>query len=272
MTMSQLVKSGALETGFSSIDRILGGLRPGQVMTMGSRPSMGKTTLALDVAAKVSGRKDATVVLFSLELTKEEVSVRLLAQGANFSAERLKSGNLTKNEWARLAHSSEKLSSSGLFIDDSPNVTVDEIGERCVTLKQERGTLDLVVVDYFQLINARREVIQAGQFEERDFAEIMRGLKQVAGILDCPVILLSQINRGVEGRENKRPLLSDLRGPSAVEQESDVVMFVYRDDFYNKESAEKGYAEIIIAKNMGGRTGTVRLKFRQEPWGFEEVE
>ncbi len=248
-----------LPTGFKDFDRITSGLQGGQLIIIAARPAMGKTSLALNIAENAAIHAGAGVAIFSLEMSKEELGFRFLTSLAKVDASDLKIGRLKERDWKVLTAAANKLSECRIFVDDTAALSVLELRSRCRRIQSEHG-LELVVVDYLQLMRgSSRPGKGGGDNREREISEISRGLKALAKELRVPVIALSQLNRGVEARTDKRPMLSDLRESGAIEQDADIVTFVYRDEVYNKESEDKGKAEFIIAKHRAGAVGTVRL-------------
>jgi replicative DNA helicase len=242
-------------TGFVDLDRITAGLQPSNLIVVGARPAMGKTSFALGIAAHAAMVERRPVLLFSLEMSKLEISKRLLCAEAKVDATNIRNGRLKDDDWTKLAQAMGRLGDAQLWIDDDPNITVMDIRAKARRLKSKVGDLGLVLIDYLQLMTGR------GSAENRqvEVSEISRGLKILARELECPVIALSQLSRGLEQRTDKRPMLADLRESGAIEQDADVVMFLYRDDVYNPDSADMGQAEVLIAKHRSGPTGVVRL-------------
>ncbi|MBN21758.1 MAG: replicative DNA helicase [Bdellovibrionaceae bacterium] len=247
-----------LETGFTAFDRVTTGLHPGQVMVLAARPGMGKTSWFISALQHAAVVKGSTVALFSLEMAKEELGLRFLSGLSRVDSRRLKTGQLADRDFSRLADAADKLAKSNIFIDDTPGVTVMDIRARCRRLVNLQGKIDLVVIDYLQLMRGTKASSKEGS-REREIADISRGLKELAKELKVPVIALSQLNRGVESRQDKRPTLADLRESGAIEQDADLVCFIHREDYYDKNAEEKGIAEIIVAKNRAGETKSVRL-------------
>jgi replicative DNA helicase len=254
-----------LPTGFHDYDKLTSGLHGGQLVIVAGRPAMGKTSLVLSAAQNAAvGPQKAVVALFSLEMSKEELGFRLLSGLARVDSKRLKIGRLADREWPRLAQAADQLQKSHIFIDDSGDLTVMDMRARCRRLLAQQKRLDLVVVDYLQLMRGSKASQKGESSREREISEISRNLKGLAKELKVPIIALSQLNRGVESRQDKRPMLSDLRESGAIEQDADMVCFVYRDEVYNKETEDKGIAELIVAKHRGGETATVRLAWLGE--------
>jgi replicative DNA helicase len=251
-------------TGFVDLDQITAGLQPSDLVILAGRPSMGKTALALGVAQNAATRFGTPVAVFSLEMSKEQLVMRMLCSEARVDSQRVRSGGIREHDWPRLAQAAGKLAEAPLFIDDTGSIAILEMRAKARRLQAEKG-LGLIVVDYLQLMRGRT----GHEGREREISEISRGLKALAKELRVPVVALSQLNRSLEQRQDKRPVLSDLRESGAIEQDADVIMFVYRDEYYNPNSEEKGIAEVIIGKQRNGPTGTVKLKFFKEYTRFE---
>jgi replicative DNA helicase len=245
-------------TGYTDLDHMLLGLQPSNLVVVAARPGAGKTSLALGAAANVAMEARKPVLFFSMEMGTLELTKRLLAGEARVDARRLQTGNIPESDWTRLSHAVGRLAEAPLFIDDNPHCTVMEMRAKARRTKARHGDLGLVVVDYLQLMTPMGKRAENRQVE---VAEISRGLKILARELDCPVMALSQLNRQLEYRADKRPMLADLRESGSLEQDSDVVVFIYRDDIYNPDSDQRGTAEIIVAKHRNGPTGTTRLAF-----------
>ncbi len=245
-------------TGYTDLDHLLLGLQPSNLVVVAARPGAGKTSLALGAAANVAMEARKPVLFFSMEMGTLELTKRLLAGEARVDARRLQTGNIPETDWTRLSHAVGRLAEAPLFIDDNPHCTVMEMRAKARRTKARHGDLGLVVVDYLQLMTPMAKRAENRQVE---VAEISRGLKILARELDCPVMALSQLNRQLEYRADKRPMLADLRESGSLEQDADVVVFIYRDDIYNPDSDQRGTAEIIVAKHRNGPTGTTRLAF-----------
>lgn len=258
-----------LASGFTDLDKLTSGFQPGNLVMIAARPSMGKTSLALNVATNVALRTDPPkgVAVFSLEMSSEEVAERLLCAEANVDSKRVRSGYLQDSDWPRITRAAGRLEAAPIYIDESPFVSVLEMRAKCRRIAT-RHTLGLVVVDYIQLMEPRNT-----RQENRAtvVAEISRGLKVLARELSIPVVACAQLNRAPEARTDKRPLLGDLRESGALEQDSDIVLFIYRDTYYNPDSPDKGVAEIIVAKNRNGPTGMVHLSFLDHCTRFENM-
>jgi replicative DNA helicase len=251
-------------TGFTDFDRLTAGLQPSDLIIVAGRPSMGKTALALNIGYHAAKTTEKGVAIFSLEMSKQQLGLRLLGFDAGIDATKLRTGFLRDKEWARLTVSANHLSELPIFIDDSSAVTVLEMKAKCRRLKKKHD-LTLVIVDYVQLIHGRR----SAESRQLEMSEISRSLKAMAKDLDVPVMALSQLNRKVEDRPNKRPQLADLRESGALEQDADVIAFIYRDEMYHPDSEEnRNVAEIILGKQRNGPTGKFKLTFRKELTAF----
>ncbi len=270
-TIDQLSQSKELvtgiPTGFVDLDEKTSGLQKGDLIIVAARPAMGKTSFCLNVAQYASIKTGETVGIFSLEMAKEQLVLRMLCSDARVDSHRLRTGNLQEKDWARLAKAYADLSSSHIFIDDSATLTPLEMRAKCRRLKAEHG-LGLVVVDYLQLMSG------AGRVENRqqEIAAISRSMKGLAKELSVPVIALSQLSRAPEARTEKRPQLSDLRESGGLEQDADIVMFIFREEEYKATDENRGIAELIVGKQRNGPTGTVRLAFIKEFTRFENLE
>jgi replicative DNA helicase len=248
------VVPGAVPTGLSELDEMLHGFQPGQMVIVAGRPGSGKTSLATGAAAHAAIRQHLPTAVFSLEMSKMELMMRLLAAEACIPLNNLRSGRMSDRDWSKLAGRSGEISEAPLYIDDSPNLTVTEIRAKARRMKQRHG-LALVVVDYLQLMTAGRRV----ESRQQEVSEFSRALKLLAKELEVPVVALSQLNRGPEQRVDKKPMLSDLRESGSLEQDSDVVLLVHREDLYNPETPRAGEADLIVAKHRNGPTGTVSV-------------
>lgn len=253
-------QTSGISSGFVDLDTRTTGWKPGQLIIVAARPGMGKTSFMLNLGvAACSGDKPKAVCMFSMEMSAEELSMRLLAMESRVDSQRLRTGRLQDQDWQNLQRGASRLSECPFFIDDTPALNVMELKSRCRRIQSQHG-LGLVFVDYLQLMRGTSKATGAGMNREQEISEISRGLKALAKELGVPVIAASQLNRGVESRNDKRPMLSDLRESGAIEQDADMVMFIHRDEQYNKEaSEEKGLAEIIIGKQRAGSVGTVKL-------------
>ncbi len=244
-------------TGFLDLDELLSGLQPNNLVVVGARPAMGKTSFALGMAAHAAMYAERPVLFFSLEMSQLEISQRLLCAEARVDASRVRNGRLSEDDWSRISHGEGRLAEAPIWIDDNPNTTVMEIRAKARRLKSRVGDLSLVVVDYLQLMTGRH----SAENRQVEVSEISRGLKILARELECPVVALSQLSRQLEQRQDKRPMLSDLRESGSIEQDADVVVFIYRDEVYDPESADLGTAEILVSKHRSGPTGMARLAF-----------
>lgn len=247
-------------TGFRDLDRITAGFQRNDLIIVAARPSVGKTAFALNVAQSVAVQARENVAIFSLEMGAEQLVMRMICAEGNIDAQVLRTGALTNEDWGKLTMAMGSLSNSGIFIDDTPGVRINEIRAKCRRLAQEHG-LGMILIDYLQLIQGSG---RPGENRQQEVSEISRSLKALARELKVPVIALSQLSRGVEQRQDKRPMMSDLRESGSIEQDADIVAFLYRDDYYDKESESKNMIEIIIAKQRNGPTGTVTLAFKKE--------
>ena len=258
-----------LRTGYVDLDEHLAGLQPSSLTVVGARPSMGKTSFALGMVAHVGITVQRPVLLFSLEMGHFELTQRLLSSEARVDAHRLQIGRLHDADWNKVGTAISRLSAAPIFIDDFPNLTVMDVRARARRVKKTQGDLGLVVVDYLQLMTGH------GRAENRqvEVSEISRGLKILARELEVPVVALSQLSRGLEQRQDKRPMLSDLRESGSIEQDADVVLFIYREEQYDRDAPpdRRGDAEIIVAKNRNGRTGTVHLAFLSQFARFDNM-
>ena len=254
-------------TGFFDLDRMTSGMQAGDLIVLAARPSMGKTALAINIAENVALKEGLPVAVFSMEMGASQLAIRIVGSIGRIDQGRLRTGKLQDEEWPRLTEAVERLRNVSLSIDETPGLTPSELRASARRLARNCGKLGLVVVDYLQLMSGS----SGGDGDNRatELGEISRGLKMLAKELQCPVIALSQLNRGVEQRTDKRPMMSDLRESGAIEQDADVIMFIYRDDYYNKDSKEPGVAEIIIGKQRNGPTGTVKLTFLKPITKFE---
>ncbi|MEE8600348.1 replicative DNA helicase [Euzebya tangerina] len=246
-----------LETGFTDLDELTSGLQPGQLMVLAARPAMGKSTLVTNILSHITAAQRKPAIIFSLEMSQMEIVNRMLSAEARIDSDRMRTGKLKAEDWPKLSKAMGKLAEAPLFIDDTPGVSMMEIRSKCRRIAQRHG-LSLVVVDYLQLMESHKTKTD-GRVQE--VAEFSRGMKVLGKELGCPVIALSQLSRKPEERPDKRPLLSDLRESGAIEQDADIVGFIYRDEVYNPDTEAKGEAELIIAKHRAGRLATVKLSF-----------
>lgn len=242
-------------TGFLDLDYKTAGMQPSDLILVAARPSMGKTAFVLNIAEYVAFKQDKTVAIFSLEMSKEQLVNRLFSMEAKVDSQHLRTGNLSDAEWEKLIESAGVIGKSNLIIDDTPGISIPELRSKCRKYKLEHN-LEMVIIDYLQLMSGSGRSTDSRQ---QEISDISRSLKALARELRVPVIALSQLSRAVEQRPDHRPMLSDLRESGAIEQDADVVMFIYRDDYYNKDTERKGIAEIIIAKQRNGPIGTVEL-------------
>ncbi len=257
-----------ISTGFQKIDEITSGLQNSDLIIVAGRPSMGKTAFAINIAQHVAIEDNVSVAIFSLEMSKEQLALRMLSSDGKVDSQRMRRGFIGDVDWPKLTAAAGRLSESPIFIDDTPAISVLEIKAKARRLKAESG-LDLIVLDYLQLMRGRNSSVP----REQEISEISRSLKALAKELNIPVVALSQLNRQVESRTDKRPQLADLRESGAIEQDADVIMFIYRDEVYNKseDNPEKGKAEIIIGKQRNGPTGVANMTFLKEYTCFENL-
>jgi len=256
-----------LPTGFTDLDRKTSGLQNSDLILVAARPAMGKTSFALNIAENVAIHKRVPVAIFSLEMSKEQLVSRMLSSEVMIDSQKLKTGQLEDDDWQKIAMSMGPLSEAPIFIDDTPGITVTEIRAKCRRLKIEKD-LGLVVIDYLQLMQGRSR----SESRQQEISEISRSLKILAKEINVPVITLSQLSRAPEARTDHRPILSDLRESGAIEQDADIVMFLYRDDYYNEESEKKNIADVIIAKHRQGSTGTIELRWFGEFTKFANLK
>jgi len=256
-------------SGFYDLDRMTAGLQAGDLIVLAARPSMGKTALAINIAEHVALNEGLPVAVFSMEMGAAQLAVRIVGSIGRIDQGHLRTGKLTDEEWPRLSEAIEKLRTISLHIDESAGLTSGDLRSSARRLSRQCGQLGLIVVDYLQLMSGNGS---DGENRATELGEISRGLKMLARELKCPVIALSQLNRSVEQRPDKRPMMSDLRESGAIEQDADIIMFIYRDEYYTKEACkEPGVAEIIIAKQRNGPTGTVKLAFLRNITKFESL-
>lgn len=243
-----------IPSGFTDLDSKTSGFQKGDFILVAARPSMGKTAFVLNIALHAALRAGKSVAIFSLEMSKEQLVYRMLCSEANVDMLKLRTGELDDEDWIRLARAASPMSKASIFIDDTPGISIVEMRSKCRRLKMEKG-LDLIMVDYLQLMSGGRK----SESRQQEVSEISRSLKALAKEMNAPVIALSQLSRAPEARSDHRPILSDLRESGSIEQDADLVMFLYRDEYYNKDSEKKNIAEVIIAKQRNGPTGTVEL-------------
>ena len=258
-----------LPTGFADLDFKTSGFQPSDLILIAARPSMGKTAFVLNIAAHMAFHEHKHVAIFSLEMSKDQLINRLFAQEANVDAGKLRTGRLQDSEWDRLVHSADVIGKSNLMIDDTPGISIAELRSKCRRMKLEHG-LDCVMIDYLQLMTAGGG--RSSESRQQEISEISRSLKAIAREMNVPVIALSQLSRAVEQRPDHRPVLSDLRESGAIEQDADVVMFLYRDDYYNPDSEKRGVAEVLIRKQRNGPIGNVELAWLAEYTKFASLE
>ena len=255
-------------TGFRDWDKLTHGLQRGDLIILAARPAMGKTSFALNAAVNAATKFAASVAIFSLEMPAEQLAQRLLSCEARIDLSNLRGGYMQEDEWPRLVQASDELAKTKIFLDDMPGVSPTHVRAKCRRLKRREG-LDLVIIDYLQLMNAGHKMGS----REQEISYISRSLKSLAKELSCPVIALSQLNRSLESRTDKRPMMSDLRESGAIEQDADMICFIYREEVYNKECPpeQQGVAELIVGKHRNGPTGTVRLKFWKSWTRFDNL-
>lgn len=252
-------------TGFIDLDRMTSGLQPGDLVIVAGRPSMGKTAFSLNIGENVAIDSGLPVAVFSMEMGGAQLAMRMLGSVGRLDQSRLRIGKLNDEDWPRLTHAIQKMNDAQLYIDETPGLNPIELRARARRLSRQCGKLGLIIIDYLQLMSGS----SPGENRATEISEISRNLKGLAKELGCPVIALSQLNRSLEQRPNKRPVMSDLRESGAIEQDADVILFIYRDQVYNPDSPDKGTAEIIIGKQRNGPIGTVRLTFLGEYTKFD---
>lgn len=255
-----------LPTGYPDLDRMTAGLQPSDLIILAARPSMGKTTFALNLASYAAVEAKVPVVIFSLEMSKEQLALKLLCSEAGVDNQRIRTGTLRDDDWPKLSHALGRLSDAMLFIDDTPGISALEIRAKTRRIKAEHG-LGLIIIDYLQLMQSRSK----SENRQQEVSEISRSLKALARELDVPVIALSQLSRAVEQRADKKPTLADLRESGSLEQDADIVGFLYREDYYNPETDRKNITELIIAKQRNGPVGTVDFFFQKEFSKFQSL-
>ncbi|HEY4975874.1 MAG TPA: replicative DNA helicase [Gaiellaceae bacterium] len=261
------VEITGVASGFRDIDRITSGFQPGNLIIIAARPSMGKSALALCMAANMGVRLNIPVALFTLEMSKSEVTQRLMCSEAKVESQKLRSGKLSPEDWPRLTAACDKLARAPIYVDDTGSITMMEIRSKARRLKVREPKLGLIIVDYLQLMTSGASVENRVQ----EVSAISRNLKVLARDLEVPIVALSQLSRAVEQRSDKRPILSDLRESGAIEQDADIVGFIYRDEYYNDESDQQGLAEIIVAKHRNGPTDTIKLSFLKRYAKFADL-
>jgi replicative DNA helicase len=255
-----------IPTGFKDLDKMTSGFQDSDLIIIAARPSMGKTALALNVGQYVAVEEDVPVAIFSLEMAKAQLVQRMLCSEAQVDSHRLRTGNLRENDWQRLSQAASDLGEADIFIDDTPGITAMEMRAKARRIKAEHG-LGLILIDYLQLMQS------SGRSESRqqEVSQLSRSLKGLARELDVPVVSLSQLSRAVEQRNDKRPRLSDLRASGSIEQDADLVAFIYRDEYYNPDTEKQGITEIIVGKQRNGPVGTVELAFQKEYTRFVDL-
>ena len=272
--VNELAENGAEEvtgvrTGFYDLDRMTAGLQKGDLIVLAARPSMGKTAFALNMAENVAVQEGLPVLVFSMEMGASQLALRMVGSLGRIDQQHLRTGALRDDEWGRLTEAVDKLGNAQIYIDETPALNPAELRARSRRMARQFGKLGLIVVDYLQLMSGTAS--SSGENRATEISEISRGLKALAKELQCPVMALSQLNRSVESRTDKRPMMSDLRESGAIEQDADVICFIYRDDYYNKESKEPGVAEIIIGKQRNGPVGTIKLMFLKPLTKFDNL-
>ena len=270
-SIAAAAKSGGtvtgIPTGFYDLDYKMAGLQNSDLILIAARPSMGKTAFALNIAEYVTVKKNVTTAIFSLEMSKEQLAKRILAMNSRVDSQKLRTGDLSDEEWMDIIDSAKAIGETNLIIDDTPGISVGELRSKCRKLKIEKN-LGLVMIDYIQLMTGGKKI----ESRQQEISEISRSLKALAREINAPIIALSQLSRKVESRDDKRPMLSDLRESGAIEQDADVVMFIYRDEYYNKDTETPGVTEIIIGKQRNGPIGTVRLGWKSELTKFVNLK
>jgi len=247
-----------IPTGFVDLDRMTSGLQPGDLIIVAGRPSMGKTSFSMNIGEHVAIEQGLPVAVFSMEMGAVQLAMRMIGSVGMLDQHRMRTGKLRAEDWPKLTHAVQKMQDAQLYIDETPGLSAVELRARARRLARQCGKLGLIIIDYIQLMSANGP----GENRATEISEISRSLKGLAKELDCPLIALSQLNRSLEQRPNKRPIMSDLRESGAIEQDADVILFIYRDEVYNPDSPDKGTAEIIIGKQRNGPIGTVRLTFQ----------
>ncbi len=256
-----------ISTGFIDLDFQTSGMQPSDLVLIAARPSMGKTAFVLNLAEAMAIKQHVKTAIFSLEMSKEQLVNRIFSLESKVDAQVLRNGNLTDEDWEKLIESADLIGNSNLIIDDTPSISIAELRSKCRKYKMEQN-LGVIIIDYLQLMSGGT---RSNEGRQQEISEISRSLKALARELSVPVIALSQLSRAVEKRDDKRPMLSDLRESGAIEQDADVVMFLYRDEYYNKESEKKGVAEVIVAKQRNGPVGTVELAWQAEYTRFANL-
>jgi len=269
--ITALYEAGAEVTGvpagFRDLDRLTSGFQPGNLIVIAARPSMGKSALGLCIATNLAVRYETPVALFTLEMSKSEVTQRLMCSEAKVESQRLRNGKLAVDDWPRLTAACDKLAKAPIYVDDTGSITMMEIRSKARRLKSREPNLGLIVVDYMQLMTSGA----TAENRVQEVSQISRSLKQLARDLDVPILALSQLSRAVEQRHDKRPILSDLRESGSIEQDADLVVFIYRDEYYNDESDQQGIAEVILAKHRNGPTDAIKLSFLKRYAKFADL-
>ncbi|WP_085022661.1 replicative DNA helicase [Anaerovibrio sp. JC8] len=255
--------------GFTDLDKLTSGLQASDLILVAARPSMGKTAFTLNIGAHVALKEHKTVAFFSLEMSKQQLVQRMLCSEGGIDSQKLRKGELDKTDWSKLVNVANKVAEAPLYIDDTAGITVMELRSKARRLKAEKG-LDLIIIDYLQLMQGRSSKGSSDN-RQQEISEISRSLKAVARELNVPVIALSQLSRSVESRQIKRPMLSDLRESGSLEQDADIVMFLYREDYYDPETANKNITEVIVAKHRNGPVDTVKMFFKKEFTRFNDL-
>ncbi|WP_026509628.1 MULTISPECIES: replicative DNA helicase [unclassified Butyrivibrio] len=258
-----------LSTGFTDLDYRTAGFQPSDLILIAARPSMGKTAFVLNIAQHMAFHQDKTVAVFSLEMSKEQLVNRLMSMESHVDSQHIRTGNMTDMDWENLIESADLIGRSHLIIDDTPGISIQELQSKCRKYKMEHN-LHIIMIDYLQLMSGSGK--RSAESRQQEVSEISRALKALARELNVPVVALSQLSRAVESRPDHRPMMSDLRESGAIEQDADMVMFIYRDDYYNKDTDRKGISEIIIAKQRNGPIGTVELAWLPEFTKFANLE
>jgi replicative DNA helicase len=269
--ITALYEAGAdvtgVPSGFKDLDRLTAGFQPGNLIIVAARPSMGKSALGLCMAANLAVRHEVPVALFTLEMSKTEVTQRLMCSEAKVESQRLRTGKLAVDDWPRLTAACDKLAKAPIYVDDSASITMMEIRSKARRLKSREPNLGLIVVDYLQLMTSGTNMENRVQ----EVSQISRNLKVLARDLDVPILAMSQLSRAVEQRHDKRPILSDLRESGSIEQDADLVAFIYRDEYYNDDSDQQGLAEVILAKHRNGPTDAIKLSFLKRYAKFADL-
>ncbi len=269
--ITQLYEEGAdvtgVPSGYRDLDRITSGFQRGNLIIMAARPSMGKSALGLCMAANLAVRYDTPVGLFTLEMSKSEVTQRLMCSEAKVESQRLRNGKLAVDDWPRLTAACDKLAKAPIYVDDTGSISMMEIRSKARRLKSQNPSLGLLVIDYLQLMTSGTNAENRNQ----EVSQISRSLKVLARDLDVPILAMSQLSRAVEQRHDKRPILSDLRDSGSIEQDADIVMFIYRDEYYNEDSDQQGLAEVIVAKHRNGPTDAIKLSFLKRYAKFADL-